>query len=110
MAKTCNSCGTEKQNVNVPYVVHESAMARSERNSKRMWIVILVLILALIGTNLAWIIYENSFEEVVTTTEEYYDVEQDADGDGDNNSIINGGVINGEAENNVQEENNDQNP
>ena len=59
MAKTCNSCGTEKQNVNVPYVVHESAMARSERNSKRMWIVILVLILALIGTNLAWIIYNS---------------------------------------------------
>ena len=109
MAKTCNSCGTEKQNVNVPYVVHESAMARSERNGKRMWIVILVLILALIGTNLAWIIYKNSFEEVITTTEEYYDVEQDADGGGDNNSIINGGVINGEAENNVQEENNDKN-
>ena len=107
MTKTCNSCGTEKQNVNVPYVVHESAMARSERNSKRMWIVILVLILALIGTNLAWIIYENSFEDYAITEE--YDVEQDADGGGDNNSIINGGVINGEAENNVQEENNDKN-
>ena len=115
MAKTCNSCiskGAEnfKDMPPVPFAAHEAALARSERNSKRMWIVILVLILALIGTNLAWIIYENSFEEVITTTEEYYDVEQDADGGGDNNSIINGGVINGEAENNVQEENNDQNP
>lgn len=98
MAKTCNNCGTEKQNVNVPYVVHESAMARSERNSKRMWIVILVLILALIGTNLAWIIYENSFEDYGITEE--YDAEQDADGGGDNNSIINGGeIVNGESEN-----------
>ena len=98
MAKTCNSCGTENQNVNVPYVAHESAMARSERNSKRMWIVILVLILSLIGTNLAWIIYENSFEDYAITEE--YDVEQDADGGGDNNSIINGGeIVNGESEN-----------
>ena len=111
MAKTCNNCNTaENQNVNVPYVVHESAMARSERHNKRLWIVILVLIGALIASNLAWIIYENSFEEVITTTEEYYDVEQDADGGGDNNSIINGGVINGEAENKVHEENNNQNP
>jgi hypothetical protein len=95
--KTCNNCGTENQNVNVPYVVHESAMARSERHNKRLWIVILVLIGALIGTNLAWIIYENSFEDYVITEE--YDVEQDADG-GDNNSIINGGeIVNGEAEN-----------
>ena len=95
MAKTCNSCGTENQNVNVPYVAHESAMARSERNSKRMWIVILVLILALIGTNLAWIIYENSFEDVNTTEE--YQIEQDAES-GNNNSIINGGeIVNGEA-------------
>ena len=97
MAKTCNGCGTENTNVTVPYVVHESAMARSERHNKRLWIVILVLIGALIGTNLAWIIYENSFEDYITTEE--YDVEQDADGGGDNNSIINGGgIVNGEAE------------
>ena len=98
MEKTCNNCGTANQNVAVPYVVHESAMARSERHNKRLWIVILVLIGALIGTNLAWIIYENSFEDYVITEE--YGVEQDADGGGDNNSIINGGeIVNGEAEN-----------
>ena len=98
MAKTCNGCGTENANVTVPYVVHESAMARSERHNKRLWIVILVLIGALIGTNLAWIIYENSFEDYIITEE--YDVEQDADGGGDNNSIINGGeIVNGESEN-----------
>ena len=107
MAKTCNNCNAvENTNVTVPYVAHESAMARSERHNKRLWIVFLVLIGALIGTNLAWIIYENSFEDYVITQE----VEQDADGGGDNNSIINGGVINGEAENKVHEENNNQNP
>ena len=92
MAKTCNDCKAENTNVTVPYVVHESAMARSERHNKRLWIVILVLIGALIGTNLSWIIYEAQFE---TVTEEY-EIQQENDG-GNNNSIINGGeVVNGE--------------
>ena len=115
MAKTCDNCISKgvadfKDIPPVPFAAHEASLARSERHNKRLWIVILVLIGALIASNLAWRIYENSFEEVIKTTEEHYDVEQDADGGGDNNSIINGGVINGEAENNVQEENNDQNP
>ena len=96
--KKCNHCGTDQNPDNVPYIAHESAMARSERNSKRLRIIILVLIVALISTNLAWIIYENSFEDYVITEE--YDVEQDADGGGDNNSIIKGGeIVNGESEN-----------
>ena len=98
MAKTCNNCVTENQNIVVPYAAHEIAIATSERHSKRLWIVILVLIVALLGTNLAWIIYENFFEDYAITEE--YDVEQDADGGGNNNSIINGGeIVNGEAEN-----------
>lgn len=92
MAKTCNNCNTVgNQNVAVPYVVHESAMARSERHNKRLWIVVLVLIAALIGTNLAWIIYENSFEDYAITQE----VEQDAD-NGTNNFV--GGDVYGETE------------
>ena len=107
MAKTCNSCGTESQHVNVPYVAHESAMARCERHNKRLWIIVLVLIFALIASNLAWIIYEAQFKTVETTTEEY-DIEQDAEG-GNNNSIINGGsIVNGETEDKIQE-NNDKN-
>lgn len=90
MARTCNNCVSENQNVTVPYVVHESAMSRSERHNKRLWIVILVLIGSLIGTNLAWIIYECSFEDYVITQE----VEQDAD-NGTNNFV--GGDIYGEA-------------
>ena len=109
MAKTCNNCNTaENQSITVPYVAHESDMARSERHNKRLWVVILVLIGALIASNLAWIIYEAQFEAVETITEEY-DIEQDAEG-GNNNSIINGGsIVNGETEDKVQE-NNDQNP
>lgn len=107
MAKTCNNCATENQNIVVPYAAHEIAIATSERHSKRLWIVILVLIVALIASNLAWIIYEAQFETVETTTEEY-DIEQDAEG-GNNNSIINGGsIVNGETEDKIQE-NNDKN-
>ena len=96
MTKTCNSCATENQNVNVPYVAHESAMARSERNSKRMWIVILVLIIALIGTNLAWIIYNSQFEAVEEST-----VVEQENSNGDNNYIGNNGDITyGKTENN----------
>ena len=99
MAKTCNGCNTvENQNVNVPYVVHESAMARSERHNKRLWIVILVLFGALIASNVAWIIYNSQFEVVEESTETNVTQEND---NGDNNYIGNDGDITyGEAENN----------
>jgi hypothetical protein len=112
MSKTCDGCNnkiyTEEEKImTVPYIAHQSAAARQERQMRRMWIVILVLIGALIGTNLAWVIYEAQFETVETITEEY-DIQQDAEG-GNNNSIINGGsIVNGETEDKVQE-NNDQN-
>ena len=53
----------------VPYIVHEGEMARMERMNRRLWIVILVLIAALIVTNAAWIYYENQFEDVTVTQE-----------------------------------------
>ena len=96
MTKTCNSCATENQNIVVPYAAHEIAIATSERHSKRLWIVILVLIVALIGTNLAWIIYNSQFE----TVEESTVVEQE-NSNGDNNYIGNDGDITyGKTENN----------
>lgn len=97
MQKTCNNC-SESTNVTVPYVVHESAMARSERHNKRLWIVILVLIGVLIGTNLAWIIYEAQFDVVEETT-----ITQEND-NGYNNYIGNDGDINyGETDDNEKE-------
>lgn len=92
--QTCNNCQTENTNVTVPYVVHEASQARSERHNKRLWIIILVMIGALIGTNLAWIIYNSQFEIVEETNTA---VEQDAD-NGTNNFI--GGNLYGKAENN----------
>lgn len=77
----------------IPYFVHEGAMARMERTVKRLWILCIILIALLAGTNGAWIYYENQFMDEVTTTE----VTQDVDSDDGGDAIINDGVhINGE--------------
>lgn len=39
-----------------------------KRQNKRNFIIILVLIFALIGSNLGWLIYESQFETVAETT------------------------------------------
>ena len=91
MPKTCNNCGTDKTPANVPYVVHESAMARAERQSKRLVVVIILLILLLVGSNIGWMVYESSFETVESTVEE--DVVVDAGENGIANYIGNDGDI-----------------
>lgn len=48
----------------IPYFAHEGEMCRMERTNKRLWILILVLIVALIGSNVGWLIYESQFETV----------------------------------------------
>ena len=48
MSKTCNSCGTDKSPASVPYVVHESAMARAEREKKRLWVALIVSWIAVV--------------------------------------------------------------
>ena len=53
----------------IPYYAHEGEMARAERMNKRLWIVILVLILCLVGTNAGWIIYESQFTDEIITQE-----------------------------------------
>lgn len=88
MKKTCNNCGTEKTPATVPYVVHESAMARAERQSKRLVAVIILLIVLLVGSNIGWMVYENSFE-TVETNETIIEAEQDGSGV----NIVGGGNV-----------------
>ena len=52
----CETCKkVQSTPENVPYIVHESSMARMERQIKRLWITVLVLIFLLVGTNAAWL-------------------------------------------------------
>ena len=94
--KKCNNCGTENMSkVTMSSADWQRNEQRHENREKRLVWVIVLLIVLLVGSNLAWMIYENSFEDVNTTEE--YQIEQDAES-GNNNSIINGGeIVNGEA-------------
>ena len=79
---------------NVPYIVFESTICRFDRVIKRLWVIILILVFLLLGTNLAWLYYESQFETVEETKTQT--VEQDTKGGG-NNSFI-GGDVNGASE------------
>lgn len=95
--KKCNNCGTNNTPASVPYVVHESAMARAERHTKALIWVIVLLIVLLVGTNAGWLIYNSQFEVVEETTTT---ITQD-NADGYNNYIGNNGdIVNGKADNN----------
>lgn len=86
MSKTCNGCGENKLPESVPYIVHESDMSRLERQLKRLWIVVLVLIFLLVGSNCAWLWYESQFQVIEETV-----IEAEQDGSGIN--IVGGGDI-----------------
>ena len=66
----CKSCKENRQNVEpVPYIVHESAMARQERTIKRLWILLILVISLLVATNGAWIWHESQFVDESWTYE-----------------------------------------
>lgn len=69
----------------------EIALAMAERTIKRLWILCLTIFLALVISNICWIVYENSFEDMTVTQE---------NADGYNSFIGNDGDINyGETDN-----------
>lgn len=87
----------------IPYYVHESDMARMERQIKRLWIVLIMTIVFLVGSNAAWIYYESQFVDEVTET-----IETSADGGGNAYGTIvsgdNSEVNYGESEGNANQE------
>ena len=84
----CRNCKVKSaQAADVPYIVHEASMARSERTVKRLWATIILLILLLVGSNAAWIWWNNQWETV-----ESWEITQENE-DGNNNYIGNDGDI-----------------
>ena len=84
----CGNCKVKSaQAADVPYIVHEASMARSERTVKRLWATIILLILLLVGSNAAWLWWNNQWETV-----ESWEITQENDG-GYNNYIGNDGDI-----------------
>ena len=85
-------CKTCKENrASVPYIVHESEMARMERVNKRMFLAWLITFVMLVGCVAGFIWYESQGEDVTVTQE----VTQDT-GNGGNNNFV-GGDYYGEA-------------
>lgn len=74
----------------VPYIVFEGEQARHERTVKRLILALLISVLLLFASNIAWLYFFDSFEVVAET------VTQDTD-DGGLNAYVggNGAVTNG---------------
>lgn len=93
MPKTCNGCGTDEI---ATVTMSEGAWERHEERNKKLInkliAVILVLVVLLVGSNVAWLVYESQFETVEAA---YQEVVQEAD-NGENNFV--GGDIIGTAD------------
>lgn len=89
----CETCKGKEAHApeSVPYIVHESSMARMERQIKRLWIALIVCIALIFASNAGWLIYESQYE----TLEYSYDYQQDGQG---TNIIGNGNDVNNGAE------------
>ena len=102
----CETCKGKETHApeNVPYIVHESSMARMERQIKRLWIALIVCIALIFASNAGWLIYESQFE----TFEYSYDYQQDGQGTniiGNGNDVNNGAETESESQGQEEEEN-----
>lgn len=77
----------ESEIMMIPFHSHEMDMDRAERANHRLWVIIIILIVALIGTNAGWLYYESQ------VTEESISTEIEAQQEGDYN-FVSGGDLN----------------
>ena len=60
----CETCKGKETHApeSVPYIVHESSMARVERQVKRGWIALIVAVCLLFASNAAWLLAWASYD------------------------------------------------
>lgn len=95
----CSTCKEkQKQAEPIPYIAFESMKSTMERTIKRLWILLIILVVLLVGSNIAWVAYESSFIDETTTIEAFTD-------DGGTAIANNTGDVNynGKSESNGQE-------
>ena len=63
-----------EKEISVPYIVHESEMARSERNIKRLWVALIIAVVFIAATNAAWLLYISQYDFIG------YEYSQDGEG------------------------------
>lgn len=88
----CSECKENNHRAEpVSYLAFESMKSTMERTVRRLWVLAIILVTLLFGTNAAWIYYESQWEVYETTVE----AEQITDTGGSNYVI--GGDVYGEA-------------
>ena len=83
--------GTDKF---VSQFVFESCEMRHEKREKRSFFTVVLLIVLLVATNVAWLVYEAQFqvmESTTTTTTQTVETEQDASDSGSNKVDVSAG-------------------
>ena len=76
--------------VYVPYIVYEGEMARQERHTKRLIVMLIIMLVLFFASNMAWLYVWNQYEYVDE------DVTVDSQDGGNANYIGNAGdIING---------------
>ena len=85
----CETCKkVQSAPESVPYIVHESSMARMERQIKRIWIAVIVAVCLLFASNAGWLYAWMQYD--------YESYEITADGDSNANYIgQDGNIYNG---------------
>ena len=100
----CETCKGKDAHApeSVPYIVHESSMARMERQVKRGWIALIASVCLLFASNVAWLWAWMQYDY------ESYEITADGDSNanyiGQDGNIYNGSTNSGEAENTQEEE------
>lgn len=85
-------CKTCKDKQSVPGHAFEVAAAEFHFVIRRLIAVIITLVILLVGSNIAWIVYESQFEEVVETVTEDYSIEASQEAENGNNYAVNGDI------------------
>lgn len=80
----------------IPYIVYEGSLARMERQIKRVWIALIIAIVSLLLTNIAWLYYESQFETISYT--------QDGEGLNNINTGTQGDVYGSDSEDKTEKE------
>lgn len=67
----CDACKKERAQEAgaVPRWTHEADMARMERTVKKLWVLLIIVLALLFGTNAGWIWYEAQFIDESVTQE-----------------------------------------
>lgn len=65
--------------------VFDIITAQMERTIRRLWILCIILVVLLVGSNIAWFMYESQFETVTQTT-----TTQEVNQEGDSNIVVGG--------------------